>query len=65
MNKEAIRRWDGVIRGWIEEDSKGNKTIRDFYGRILGRYDKQLNLTRDFYGRVIGRGDQLMSLLED
>jgi len=58
MAKEAVREFSGKIIAWIETDTKGNKTIRDFYGRILGKYDKASNTTRDFYGRIIAHGDQ-------
>lgn len=55
---ETIRDFNGRIIGFIEVDSLGNKTVKDFYKRILGRYHKATNTTRDFYGRIIARGDQ-------
>ena len=62
--RETIKNWDGKIIGSIETDSiTGDKLVKNFYGRILGRYIKRLDLTRDFYGRTIGRGDQSMRLL--
>lgn len=61
--KEPIKDWQGKILGFIETESNGNKVLRDFYGRILGKYDKSLNVTRDFYGRQVGKGDVLMTLL--
>ena len=58
-DKQPIREWNGKIIGWVETDSiTGDKIIRDFYGRILGKYDKKFNVTRDFYGRVLYKGDQ-------
>lgn len=63
MAKETLRDWTGKIIGFVETDSSGNKVLRDFYGRILGKYDKPMNVTRDFYGRVVGKGDILMTLL--
>ena len=62
-NKEVIRAFNGKIIGSIETDTKGNKIIRDFYGKILGRYNKEQNVTRDFYGKIIARGDQSAMLL--
>ena len=56
---ETIREFSGKIIGFIDIDSSGNKTARDFYGRILGTYDKNLNVTRDFYGRIVSQGDTL------
>ena len=61
--KEPIKDWQGKILGFIETESNGNKVLRDFYGRILGKYDKSLDVTRDFYGRHVGKGDVLMTLL--
>ena len=61
--KEPIKDWTGKILGFVEYESNGNKILRDFYGRILGRYVKNLNITRDFYGRTVGKGDILMTLL--
>ena len=62
--KNKVQDWTGKIIGFIEEDtSTGNKTVRDFYGRVLGRYIKKLNVTKDFYGRNVAKGDQLTLLL--
>lgn len=64
-DKQPIREWNGKIIGWVEIDSiTGDKIIRDFYGRILGKYDKKFNVTRDFYGRVLYKGDQSGLLLQ-
>lgn len=57
MDKQTIRDFSGKIIGFIETDSRGNKTVRDFYMRVLGYYDKSLDVTTDFYHRVIARGD--------
>ncbi|MBQ3013714.1 MAG: hypothetical protein IJD75_01070 [Clostridia bacterium] len=61
--KEPIKDWQGKILGFIETESNDNKVLRGFYGRILGKYDKSLDVTRDFYGRQVGKGDALMTLL--
>mgnify|MGYP007064931448 FL=1 len=64
VHKETIKDWTGKILGFVETDSRtGNKIIRDFYGRIKGKYDKKLNVTRDFYGRKVANGDQLLMML--
>ena len=57
-NQEILRDFYGKIIGYIETDNQGNKVIRDKYRKILGRYDKKMNVTRDFYGRIIGKGNQ-------
>lgn len=65
MSKQPIRKWNGIIRGWVEDDAAGNKIVRDFQGRIVARYEKQRDITRDFYGRIVGSGDQTLSLLPE
>ena len=62
--KDPIKDWTGRIIGWIEVDEYGNKTIRDFYNKILGTYNKRLDITRDFYGRQVAKGDNLLLLLK-
>lgn len=50
--------------GYIEEDTvTGDAVAKDFYGRVVGRYIKNLNTTRDFYGRTVGTGNLLSSLV--
>ncbi len=62
-NRETIKDWTGKILGFVDHESNGNKTLRDFHGRILGKYNKQTDDTRDFYGRLVAKGDCLMTLL--
>lgn len=57
MSKEPVKNWYGKILGWVEEESNGNKIYKDFYGRIVARYEKQSNVTKDFYGRQLTKGD--------
>lgn len=64
IQREVIKDWRGRIIGFIETDSvTGDKTVKDFYGRIKGKYIKRLNVTRDFYGRQVAKGDQCPMLL--
>ena len=63
VDKQVIKDWRGKIIGYIETDNQGNKIVRDFYRRILGKYDKRTNITKDFYGRKIAKGDQCGLLL--
>lgn len=63
ISKEPIREFGGKIIGWIETDKDGNQQVRDFYGKILGKYDKSLNVTRDFYGRILTRGNTVAGLV--
>ena len=59
----TIRDLYNRIIGYIEIDDNGNKTVKDFYRRILGTYDAKLDLTKDFYNRIIAKGDAAASLL--
>lgn len=64
IKREKIQDWTGKIIGFIEEDTQtGNKKIKDFYGRIKGKYNKRLDITQDFYGRQVAKGDQLLMML--
>ena len=47
----------------IETDNQGNKTVRDYYRRILGFYNKKLNVTQDFNRRVVATGDVCANFL--
>ena len=49
--------------GTVVEESNGDKTIKDFYGRPLGYYKEGRNVTTEYYGRVVASGDQLTMLL--
>lgn len=63
IQEQTIRDFYGRILGFIETDDKGNKVARDFYRRIVGRYDKNRDVTTDFYGRVLTKGDTVASLI--
>ena len=65
IERDKIKDWRGRIIGFIDTDTAtGNKVIRDFYGKMLGRYNKKLNITQDFYGRQVAKGDRLMMFLK-
>ncbi len=63
VNSERILDWRGKVIGRIETDHEGNKFVKDFYGRVKGKYNKKANITTDFYGRKIAKGDQCGLLL--
>ena len=63
MSRQTIKAWNGKILGFIDEYPNGDKIVRDFYGKILGKYDKAFNVTRDVYGRIIAKGDQSSMLI--
>lgn len=64
INREIIKDWRGIIIGFIETDTvTGNKIAKDFYGRVVGRYNKRANVTQDFYCRQVAKGDQVVGML--
>ena len=58
VNKQTIKDWTGKIIGFIEIHDNGDKVVKDFYHRILGKYIKKMDVTKDFYGRIVAKGDQ-------
>lgn len=61
INRDKVKDWRGKIIGFLDEDStNGNIVARDFYGRILGKYNKRLDITQDFYGRQVAKGNRVM-----
>lgn len=63
MTRSPIKNEYGKIIGFIEEQDNGDRTAKDFYGRILGKYHKDVNKTMDFYGKIIGKGDLTSALI--
>lgn len=61
--EDVIKDYTGKIIGYIRTDNLGNKTVYNFYRKILGKYHKASNTTRDFYGRIVAYGDQSAMLL--
>lgn len=66
IKREPVKSFDGRIIGWIDTDTVTlDQTGRDFYQRIVGYYDKKLNVTRDFYKRIRYRGNMLAALIQE
>ncbi len=64
IERDKIKDWKGRIIGFVDYDTvTGDKIVRDFYGKILGKYNKRLNITTDFYGRLVSKGDRSLILL--
>lgn len=61
--KTPIRDFYGKIIAYTEEMQNGDIIVRDFYGRIKGKYDKKYNVTRDFYGKILAKGNQVGLLI--
>ena len=60
---ETIRTFSGTIIGYLEHENNGDITVREFGGRILGRYEASSDTTRDFGGRILYRGNMASALL--
>ena len=66
IQRDKIKDWKGRIIGFIDTDTvTGDKVARDFYGKILGKYNKRLNITTDFYGKLVSKGDRAMMLINN
>ena len=64
IQRDKIKDWKGRIIGFIDTDTvTGDKVARDFYGKILGKYNKRLYITTDFYGKLVSKGDRAMMLI--
>ena len=63
MGRETIRTWQGQIIGYLDHESNGDITVRNFSGVILGRYVAREDMTKDFYGRNLYRGNMAAALL--
>lgn len=61
--EETIREYSGLIVGYIETKSNGDKVGYDYYRRIVGYYDAGSKVTTDFYRRIVARGDILSALV--
>lgn len=62
--KEAIRKLrTNVIICYVDTDSRGNKTLYNPSGMIVGKYDKSQNKTYDKYGYPVYSGDALVLLI--
>lgn len=62
--KEPIKLFSGYIIGYIETDSRGNKTVTNYAGQILGYYKADRNVTTNFAGQVLYFGDMASSFLK-
>jgi len=58
---ETLKEKNGKLTGEIR-DCGHMLEARDQKGRLVGSYDKKLNITRDKTGKTIGNGNLLKSL---
>ena len=65
MKEITVRKLNYQIVGYIQVESNGDKTVMDFYRRVLGHYDSASDTVRDFQGRIVARGDAAAILLKD
>jgi len=61
--RNNIKDFYGAVIGYVDVDAQGNATAHDRYGKILGTFKKDRNVTLDFYGRVLASGDITSSLV--
>ena len=61
--RETIREYSGMIVGYIDHESNGDKTVRSYSGQILGYYRANDDTTRSYSGRILYRGDMAAALL--
>jgi hypothetical protein len=47
----------------METQSNGDIIVKDFYGKILGKYDAANDVTKDFYGKILFKGNMAGSLI--
>jgi len=62
--EQIIRNFQGVIIGRIYTLHNGDKEVRDFSGKCLGRYIKARDITTTFTGKIIAHGEALSLLLK-
>ena len=63
MSRETIREFSGRIIGYLDYESNGDITVRNFSNQILGYYWKRDDTTRDFSMRILYRGNMAAALL--
>ena len=63
MARTNIKNFYGQIIGSIEDLSDGSKIARDFYGKILGKFDAKTGVTKNFYGQIVAKGDITSALV--
>ena len=56
--RTPVKDFYGRILGYIDTEPNGDKIVRNFHFKILGKYDHNADVTRDFYGKILAKGDQ-------
>ena len=57
MKRVQIKKPNGNLVGYYEIEDNGDKTIRDYTGKILGYYSKSFDRTMDNRSNIIAYGD--------
>ena len=52
-----------IIGRILMDERTGEVEVRDFYNRILGRYDPTTDTTRGFSGKIIAHGNAARMLI--
>ena len=61
--KTTIKDYYGRIIAYVDTDNQGNKVMTNYYGKILGRYNKSNNSVTDYNGKVIVYGEDSIGVL--
>lgn len=61
--EELIKDYYGRIIARTEKQPNGDIVVKDFYYRIVGKYEAMTDTTRDFYGRVVAQGNAVGLLI--
>lgn len=62
-SRETIREFSGRIVGYLDHESNGDITVKNFSGTILGKYEARSDSTKDFYGKILYYGNMAPALL--
>lgn len=65
ISKEYIRDYTGKCLGTLETQQNGDIIVREFSGKMLGKYDKAANVTRDMSGRMLYKGNMAAMLIQN
>lgn len=62
--KEILRNFSGQIIGYIEISPNGDQELKNYSGKILGRYVSNRNITQNWSGTILSYGNTLSMLLK-
>ena len=60
---EPLKDYYGRVFGYLHVQPNGDVWAYDYFGRLVGKYVVQENLTKDFFGKIIAQGNVVASLI--